>query len=73
MEGLLTALVLLACPVGMGIMMLFMGKSMMGSKKKETQGQPSLAELKSEQARLHAELERLEGRHGGRSPAASRS
>lgn len=71
MEGLLTTLVLLACPVGMGLMMLFMGRGMLGSKKDEPGSRPSLAQLKSEQARLHAEVERLEARDGTRSPVAS--
>lgn len=64
MGNVLPLLVLLACPVGMGLMMLFMGKGMFGSKKEEPQrrDEPSLLELKNEQARLHEQIGRLEGR-----------
>lgn len=66
MENLLPVLALLACPVGMGLMMLFMGKGMFSSKSKDqTPPGPdamSLRELKREQARLHEHIERLEGR-----------
>jgi len=63
METLLPLLALLACPVGMGLMMLFMGSGM-SSKNEEPRGPdaPSLAQIKAEQARLHEQIEHLEGR-----------
>ena len=57
----------LACPVGMGLMMLFMGKGMMGGKTRgdtapgAKDGQ-SLATLKAEQARLAEKISTLEQR-----------
>ena len=57
-NGLLL-LAVLACPVGMGLMMLFMGKGMFGGKKEE-QDSKSVEELRAEQQRLSAEVERLE-------------
>lgn len=66
MQDLLPILALLACPIGMGLMMLFMGKGMFSSKSKvETPLGPdamSLRELKREQARVHEHIERLEAR-----------
>lgn len=65
---ILTPLALLACPIGMGLMMWFMGKGMMGGKKDEA----TVAELREEQRRLSAEVERLERERGvgpaGREP-----
>lgn len=60
MEGLI-ALALLACPVGMGLMMLFMWKGMGGGKSRGTGSSVrSLPELKAEQARLAAKIDALE-------------
>jgi len=59
----LLPLVYLACPVGMGAMMFVMMRGSRGSAK--TPAKParvSLADLKSEQARLAAEVDRLESR-----------
>ncbi|MGH2953335.1 MAG: hypothetical protein ACRDK9_04840 [Solirubrobacterales bacterium] len=62
MEALIP-LALLACPIGMGLMMWFMAKGMRGEKaegnSKERPREGSLADLKAEQARLGAEIERL--------------
>lgn len=61
----LLLLAVLACPVGMGLMMLFMGKGMMGGKKKTAQPldeSGSLAEMKAEQARLAEKISALEER-----------
>ena len=59
--GGLTALLLLACPVSMGAMMLFMGRGMRSSHKHDpTSEAESLADLKAEQARLAAKIEALE-------------
>lgn len=62
MRDLLAVLALLACPIAMGMMMLFMGKGMSSSKKErlQTGRAPSLAQLKGEQARLDEEITRLE-------------
>ena len=65
-------LALLACPIGMGAMMLFMGRGMSGMKHKDGSRSDadagSLADMKAEQARLAEKIEMLEGRQ---SPRAS--
>ena len=71
MESALLALALLACPVGMGVMMFFMGRGMMGSKK-ETNGAQALPDLKAEQARLAEKIEALEGQAETREKAEAR-
>lgn len=57
MEGALLALVLLACPVGMGLMMWFMGK---GGKQQSNEAgaaaPKSVEQLREEQRRLEAEI-----------------
>ncbi len=61
-------LLALACPVSMGLMMLFMGKGMMGGNKKKDavtgsdRDEQSVAELKAEQARLAEKISALETR-----------
>lgn len=55
MEPLL-ALVLLACPVGMGLMMWFMMRGSRGRQQSHT-GVDSLPDLKAEQARLAEKIE----------------
>ncbi|MGH2945286.1 MAG: hypothetical protein ACRDPC_03310 [Solirubrobacteraceae bacterium] len=59
MESVLLGLVVLACPVGMGLMMWFMAKGMRSGSK--TDREPtSVEELQAEHRRLGAEIERLE-------------
>lgn len=60
-----TPLLLLACPVGMGLMMFFMMRG--GRQKREgpTPSSPeatSVADLKAEHARLAEQIEQLERR-----------
>ncbi len=71
-------LALLACPIGMGLMMVFMGRGMRGGMKQNDGGQndadgSSLAEMKAEQARLAEKIEALEGQSQSTTqPAAER-
>ncbi len=63
----LYVLAALACPVGMGLMMVFMGKGMLGGKARdqsapEQDEQQSLAALRTEQARLAEKVATLERR-----------
>lgn len=69
MESILLGLAVLACPVGMGLMMFFMGKGMMGGKKKEEEP-GTVEEMRLEQQRLVSQVERLEReRSAGEVPA----
>ena len=71
-------LALLACPIGMGLMMVFMGRGMMGGMKqkngeeRETGGN-ALAEMKAEQARLAEKIEALEGQQSQARPTEQAS
>ena len=61
-------LAVLACPIGMGLMMVFMGRGMMGNMKRNDGRQgdgdaSSLAEMRVEQARLAEKIEALEAEH----------
>lgn len=62
MENLIPALALLACPVGMGLMMLFMGKGMMGGRRKQDPEPTAsgLDDLRDEHDRLGREIQQLE-------------
>lgn len=51
MEGGLVVLALLACPIGMGLMMWFMAKGMKRNKTPEPAREPTVEELRSEQAK----------------------
>jgi len=66
----LVLLAVLACPIGMGLMMFFMAKGMMGGKK-EDDSSADVEQLRAEQQRLSSEVERLEReRAAGRDLAA---
>jgi len=68
-RDLLLPIAALACPIGMGLMMLFMGRGMFGGSKRQPAGRDSvgdLASLKTEAARLEARIEEIEGRHAER-------
>ena len=52
----LTSLALLACPVGMGLMMWFMMRGMNTGDKQQGAGPSSLDALRAERARIDAEL-----------------
>ncbi|MGH2963343.1 MAG: hypothetical protein ACRDL3_14305 [Solirubrobacterales bacterium] len=79
MENLLWLLPLLACPIGMVLMMVLMGKGMgIGRKPDEAESPRSVEELRAEQDRLSEEIERLEHRNGSgqsavESPTARRT
>lgn len=59
---LIPLLAVLACPIGMGLMMLFMSKGMKGkqSERSARDSQPSLDDLRNEQAEIGAKIEQLE-------------
>jgi hypothetical protein len=59
LETVLFGLAVLACPVGMGVMMWFMAKGMRKGSKHAAE--PSVDELRAEHARLGEEIERLDG------------
>ncbi|MGI8439769.1 MAG: hypothetical protein ACR2NV_06140 [Thermoleophilaceae bacterium] len=68
MEGIFYVLVLLACPVGMGVMMWYMGRGSKGKAAatgakvdsvREGSSDGSIEDLRREQARLGEEIERL--------------
>lgn len=72
-------LALLACPVGMGLMMFFMSRGIgMGRHNPRSDaagidgGRP-LAELKAMQARLAEKIDALEAQHKPQEPAKTRS
>jgi hypothetical protein len=55
----LIGLAALACPVGMGVMMWFMGRGIR-PKRDEPETPPSLEALREEHRRLGDEIERLQ-------------
>jgi hypothetical protein len=60
MESVLLGLAVLACPIGMGLMMWFMAKGMRSGSKPDSKRATSLEELQAEHRRLGAEIDRLE-------------
>jgi hypothetical protein len=60
MDSVLIGLAVLACPVGMGLMMWFMAKGMRSGSKPDAKAATSLEDLQAERRRLGAEIERLE-------------
>jgi flagellar basal body-associated protein FliL len=72
MENVLLSLAVLACPVGMGLMMWFMAKGMRSGQKTDREAATSLEELQAEHRRLGAEIERLERDSSPRSVAETR-
>ncbi len=61
--SMLNTLAVLACPLGMGLMMWFMAKGMREDRPAERSERPvSVEQLREEHRRLGAELERVERR-----------
>lgn len=56
----LSYLAILACPIGMGLMMWFMAKGMRNSKNKTELGPSSIDDLRKEQGRIAAGIDRVE-------------
>ncbi len=59
MEALILTLVLLACPVGMGVMMWFMMRDKKTGSAHSGARSESVADLREEQRRIAAEIDRL--------------
>jgi len=66
MQSLLLTLAVLACPVGMGLMMVMM--MMRGGRRSSNDGQATVSGVELEVAELRSEVERLKAeraqRHG---------
>ncbi len=60
METLIPTLALLACPVGMGLMMWFMMRGSKGGSAHSGARSTSVADLREEQRRIAAEIDRLD-------------
>ena len=71
MENAFLALAILACPIGMGVMMWVMARGL-GGKKDDAASPGEVERLRSEQERLSAEVKRLERERGGEREIAAR-
>ena len=61
MESLLIGAAALACPIGMGAMMWFMGKGMRRDERPpDSQVAPSLEQLREEHQRLGEQIDRMQ-------------
>ncbi|MDQ3629780.1 MAG: hypothetical protein M3417_00585 [Actinomycetota bacterium] len=72
MPEVLLSLAVLACPVGMGLMMFFMGKGMKRDKSSEAVP-ASLETLRAEHARMGEDLDRAEAADVGGSRDVARA
>lgn len=72
MSSVLLSLALLACPVGMGVMVWMMGRGRKREDLRRAAGAqpPSMELLREEHRRLGAEIERLKGDDAASEPAA---
>jgi len=71
MDNVLLTVAVLACPIGMGLMMWFMARGMKhGESDGRGEATPSAEELRQEQRRLESEIDRLEHERGAREPLA---
>ena len=62
MDAALLALVALACPLGMVLMMVFMGRGMMGGRKGDSRPSPRSDQRADDLDALRADKERLDER-----------
>jgi len=60
MEALIPTLALLVCPIGMGLMMWFMMRGSRGGSANSCARSTPVADLREQQRRIAAEIDRLE-------------